>query len=201
MIEKSITNKQSTAFLKKKQKLLLTAARLVIKKGFSAMSMNDLATQVGITKASLYHYYSNKDDIALEIERLNFETVQNIFAGAEENCETGLEKLEYFFLAYSQLMTTPVGAAGVQIASIPHSQELKKRYTVFFKEVDSKVRKYMLEGQKDGSIADMNLKWADFIMFGALHSIPKWYSSKAGLNPEQLANELFEVLMSGFRPR
>ncbi len=197
-----MSDKQNGAFIKKKRKLLNIAARLIMKKGFAAMSMNEIAKGMGITKATLYHYYANKEEIALEIEQLNYEYVQKIFTEAEANYDNGLERLKIFFLGYSKLMTTPTGAAGVQIASIPHSRELKKRYTVYFKQVDSRVRKYIVEGQKDGSISkEIDSKWSDFIMFGALHWIPMWYSSKAELNAEKIADELFNILLKGLGPR
>ena len=197
-----MSDNKNDAFLKKKRKLLNIAARLIMKKGFAAMSMNEIAKGMGITKATLYHYYANKDKIALEIEQLNYEYVNNVFSEAEVNCDNGLERLKYFFVAYSKLMTTPTGAAGVQIASIPHSRELKKRYTVYFKEVDARVRKYIVEGQKDGSITKkIDSKWSDFIMFGALHWIPKWFSSNAELDAEKMGDELFNILLEGLRPR
>jgi len=188
-------------FSSKKQQLLEVAAQLFIKKGFFATSMNEIAAQMGFNKASLYYYCRNKEEIALEIERLNFEYVKNIFLETENIGQNGLEKLRYFFLSYVKLMTTPIGAAGTQIVAVPHSEELAIRAKLLFKEVDNKVRGYIIEGQIDGSIAQISVKWSDFVLFGTLHWIPRWYTSEGSCGPEQLGNELFDVMLKGLLPR
>lgn len=188
-------------FSTKKQQLLEVAAQLIIKKGFFATSMNEIAAQMGINKASLYYYCRNKEEIALEIERLNFEYVTNIFLESENIGQNGLEKLRYFFLNYVKLMTTPIGAAATQIVAVPHSEELAIRAKLLFKEVDNKVRGYIIEGQIDGSIAQISVKWSDFVLFGTLHWIPRWYNREGSCGPEELGNELFDVMLKGLLPR
>ncbi len=46
-----------------KDRILISAKKLFGTSGFSAVSMSDIATDVGITKASLYHFFENKTDI------------------------------------------------------------------------------------------------------------------------------------------
>lgn len=188
-------------FSKKKFKLLEVASGLILKKGFAATSMNDIATQMGFNKAALYYYCRSKEDIALEILKLIHARVETIFSEAEETCGSGLEMLRYFFQNYVQLMTTPMGAAAVQLASLRYSEVLEKRSTELFKAVDNRVKGYIIEGQADGTIAKLNVRWSDFVLFGALHSIPRWYSDQGDLTPEQIAEVLFETLLNGLSPR
>lgn len=188
-------------FSKKKFKLLEVASGLILKKGFAATSMNDIAAQMGFNKAALYYYCRSKEDIALEILKLIHARVETIFSEAEETCGSGLEMLRYFFHNYVQLMTTPMGAAAVQLASLRYSEVLEIRSTELFKAVDNRVKGYIIEGQEDGTIAKLNVRWSDFVLFGALHSIPRWYSDQGDLTPEQIAEVLFETLLNGLSPR
>ena len=48
---------------KTKEKILNVATKLFAKNGFTNTSMNDIANQVKIEKASLYYFYKNKNDI------------------------------------------------------------------------------------------------------------------------------------------
>ena len=50
-------------FSPRKRQILEEAAKLIVKKGYAATSMNDIADQLGIRKASLYHHCKNKDDL------------------------------------------------------------------------------------------------------------------------------------------
>lgn len=50
-----------------KQKIINTAIDLCAKKGFDAVSMQEIADAVGIKKASIYYYFSGKDQILTDV--------------------------------------------------------------------------------------------------------------------------------------
>lgn len=45
------------------QHILQTASRLFMEKGFNPVSMNQVAEQCGVTKATVYYYYSSKTEL------------------------------------------------------------------------------------------------------------------------------------------
>lgn len=50
-----------------KERILLTALRLFARKGYEAVSVSDIAGELGITKGALYRHYANKRDIFTSI--------------------------------------------------------------------------------------------------------------------------------------
>jgi len=50
--------------LKIDRKLIATASELFYRRGFQAVSVDDITTQAGVTKMSLYRYFSSKDGLA-----------------------------------------------------------------------------------------------------------------------------------------
>lgn len=56
-----------SANLDTRVKIEREAANLFNKKGFAATSMSDIAEAVGITKASLYHFFKNKESLYLSL--------------------------------------------------------------------------------------------------------------------------------------
>lgn len=50
-----------------KQNILSAASKLMTKKGVKDTSLADIAKEVGISKGTLYYYYSSKDDIIYDI--------------------------------------------------------------------------------------------------------------------------------------
>lgn len=188
-------------YIKKKQQILQVAAELILKKGFSSTSMNDIASQLGFNKAALYHYCRNKEEIALEIEQINLETVKKIFDEINEKCDSGLDKLRHFYISYAKMMATPFGAAGVQIVAQPISDEFAQRSKLLFKETDDTIRGYINQGQIDGSLAKLDVRWCDFVLFGTLHWMPHWYLEQGNMDPEKLGEEMFNVMLRGLLPR
>lgn len=48
---------------KTKEKIVKTALRLFLQKGFYHVSLQDVATVVGISKPAIYHHFKNKDEM------------------------------------------------------------------------------------------------------------------------------------------
>lgn len=71
-----MTKKEAT-----KSKIRAAAHKCVARFGFEKTTLDDIAKEVGLNKASLYYYYKNKEDIFLEITtdatRQFLETLKN----------------------------------------------------------------------------------------------------------------------------
>src|SRR5437660_2207426 len=46
-----------------KRKLLSAAEKLILKKGFTATTVDDICGVAGLTKGSFFHYFENKDEL------------------------------------------------------------------------------------------------------------------------------------------
>ena len=46
-----------------KEKILMAALRLFAREGYEAVSVSDIAGELGMTKGALYKHYKNKRDI------------------------------------------------------------------------------------------------------------------------------------------
>jgi AcrR family transcriptional regulator len=81
---KKIKNKKNHS-----QNILKTSRKLFIKYNYDAVSMNDIAKSLGITKAALYYYFPGKRDLYLQIIQTDFELFQkNISNITEKKLET-----------------------------------------------------------------------------------------------------------------
>jgi len=47
----------------RRQKIIDTAADLFQKKGYSSTTLDDVAKELGVSKAAIYHYVSRKDEL------------------------------------------------------------------------------------------------------------------------------------------
>jgi AcrR family transcriptional regulator len=79
-----------------KKKIVKAAVNVVRRKGFQSMTVEDIAKEVGVTKAALYLYFENKEDlfnsVMTEGARL-FEEVIECSYGDTDDLDTALENM------------------------------------------------------------------------------------------------------------
>ena len=66
-----------------KRKLLDAAMKLMIGKGFTATTVDEICAEAGLTKGSFFHYFEGKEDLAKVTAKHFYEFQQRMFDGAE----------------------------------------------------------------------------------------------------------------------
>ena len=61
--------------------ILLRAAELFARKGFSAATMNDVAASCDVSKATLYHYYRDKRSLLAQIALAHVQRLEALVRG------------------------------------------------------------------------------------------------------------------------
>jgi AcrR family transcriptional regulator len=64
------TEKKAAPSNERLAEIYRTAAQIILRKGYDATSINDIANAVGMTKAGLYHYINGKKELLFDI--MNF---------------------------------------------------------------------------------------------------------------------------------
>lgn len=110
-----------------KEQLLHEASRMLLKKGLSGFSLQELASSLNLKKASLFHHFPSKGALALELYRFYQESF-NSWVRAHEKLAP-----EKQILAYADELTRwicekqrvcPVGALSLEWQQVP--EELQR---------------------------------------------------------------------------
>lgn len=88
----------------KKQIILEEAAKLIDKVGFKNAKMEDIAKKVGFSKASLYSYFRDKEEIAVNIAGQHLQKFYNKISGLLEMDLTAKDKLELMKNAHMEFI-------------------------------------------------------------------------------------------------
>ncbi len=105
MIEASLIQPVVTRQPSMRSRLLLAAAQLFVKKGYSGASLSEIAAVCNIKKSSLFHHFVSKEAIALEtiamVKRYCddniFQSVYSTGLSLEERKKKFLEGSQHFF--------------------------------------------------------------------------------------------------------
>lgn len=76
--------------------MLSETAILFSHKGYSATSLDDIATRLHITKTAIYHYVKNKNDLLYQCYLRSIEATERCYDEAEQSGKSGLEKLLHY---------------------------------------------------------------------------------------------------------
>jgi AcrR family transcriptional regulator len=80
-LEKKLVRK---ARINNRDKIIETAIKLIGEKGVEGTSLADIAKDVGISKGTLYYYYSSKNDLIFDITKDHMDKISaNIFSMIE----------------------------------------------------------------------------------------------------------------------
>lgn len=183
-------------FAGKRRAVIQSASSAFRRRGYHNTSMVDIAKTLGLTKAALYYYVKNKEEILFESHIMAYDSMDTILA-ASEDVGGGLEQLAGLFRNFVLLLT----ASGVSLLTDVNSlngdwktQVLERRQII-----ERGVIAIVEKGQADGSIRKGDSRLHVFFFMGALNWLNAWYETDGRLTGEIIADHFVEQLKNGIR--
>ena len=181
----------------RKEQIVNTAAKLFKEKGYSAVTMRDLAAEMGIKAASLYNHISSKQDILKDIIiSLAEEFTQGMNIIRTSNSNTIVKLRDIISLHVSITSNNTYGMASLNNDWM-HLEEQLDYYLELRHNYEDNFREILKEGMLSGEIVEMNPETMLFSILSTLRSLYLWIPKKEDLNTSQLSEELSQVLISG----
>lgn len=177
----------------KSEILLREAISAFNKQGYHATSMQEIGRRLGVTKATLYHYFPSKQALLAAAFQHVLEIAFSSLEAAEARGGTGFDKLQYTIQTYI------VSAYGETSPSIiiaeEHALDEERHRDIVEKRdlFECGLRNLVREGIADGSVVPCDPKLAIFTIFGAVNWVPKWFSGTGEWTNSQLATAMSEL--------
>ncbi|MFT5284226.1 MAG: TetR/AcrR family transcriptional repressor of nem operon [Planctomycetota bacterium] len=137
----------------RKQQILELSVELLLVKGFCGFSYQDIASELGITKASIHHHFSSKEALGLALcdlfEALSGEITQTALATGG-----GPKAVVNAFLDHNMEMATmgdrccPAGILQAEYNSLP--PKMQERVDALFTTIHQRVSGMMKTGRELG---------------------------------------------------
>ncbi|MGD0230684.1 MAG: TetR/AcrR family transcriptional regulator [Syntrophorhabdales bacterium] len=188
--DKKLVNKKRSAIAK-------IAAEFFSKKGYAETSMDDIAAAAKLSKGGIYHYFPSKTEVLYFIVD-NFMDI--VLKDLEEDLSTmddGLETVKRVIHRHVELYPKHIAEAKTLINAV-HNLPPKS-----FKRIAAKEKEYFritadaLSGYLGPSVGKNEAKAITFILLGMCNSIYAWYNPHSRVNPKQLSQMMFDLLLDG----
>jgi AcrR family transcriptional regulator len=187
----------------KRRALIHAAARAFNARGYHNTSLDDVAAELGVTRAALYHYIRSKQEILFECHMLTYDLGDQAIAYANLHAQNGLERACLIIRRFIELFNGEMGR--VAVMSEHESLEPKMRALIQKRrdDFDHEFRSIVESGIRDGSIRAIDAKLAVFFAMGAVNWMgTRWYRPDGPLSVEQIAasfEDMFRAAVSADR--
>ncbi|MBW2140014.1 MAG: TetR/AcrR family transcriptional regulator [Deltaproteobacteria bacterium] len=179
--------------------IIKSAKKLFTQYGFNKTSLGDIAKALNLTKASLYHYFSGKEDIFINVIRVEIKElflklllIKNNISSVEDRFKKTIvaHLIEWrSFPLLKDLFAQPPRGQNALIAEL--------RQEIINKEADL-IEEIFIEGQREGHFDIANPKVLAQTVVASIRGIEMssdFFDSKAA--PNQFIDEFVRVMLKG----
>jgi AcrR family transcriptional regulator len=181
----------------RKDEIIKTAAKLFKEKGYSAVTMRDIATAMGIKAASLYNHISSKQEILIDIIISLAEAFTNGMEEIKSSDISSIKKVQAVVKLHVDITAkNPYGMASLNNDWM-HLEKKRDYYLTLRSGYEADFRRILLEGIKRNEITDSNIEVMLFSILSTLRSLYLWIPKKEDVTPDNLSKNLSNVLING----
>lgn len=200
-----------------REDILWAAAEVLRRKGYDATTMKDIAAQVNLTAASLYHHFKNKDFLVLSVLEVGHEMAMERLERIVESEMTAGEKFAAMIRSHIVSITenVAVGAAmvfeirallnvnqGVKNGKRKFQEEYVERRNHFFARRDRFERLFhdtLMAGIDAGEFRPVDAAIVTKTILGAHNWIGVWYREGGRLSGDEVADVMVDFFMSALQ--
>ena len=142
-----------------RQSILDAASKLIAQKGVKNTSLADISKEVGISKGTLYYYYSNKNDIIYDIADIHLKQITEELLSWIDNIEQNIAPEEILKVVFERISTAETrGKLHLYLISdaVTSNEPLKQRFREKYKEwritLEDGLRKVLTNRTADYSV-------------------------------------------------
>ena len=198
---KPVTTKQTTRGSEGVQRfrILESSARLFAHQGFEGTSINEIADEVSLSKATIYHYFPGKEDIYSEII---LDTLDRLFPSvrdAIERKETAATRLVAAMEAHAQFFEDNFWAFTAMLIGFGGIRELNRRaravalrdsYEALFRDI-------ITAGVASGEFRPVDPAVASRAVLSMLNWMVRWYKPGGAKRAREFAQEYAGLIIQG----
>ncbi len=183
----------------REKEILAVAAQLFAQEGFETVAVRHIAEAVGLSKATLYHYFKDKDEI---YARIVIDTLEKICLYVEERVtkgKTNRERLVIFMEATATFFEENIWTATALLLGLgglnqPHQRE-KAAY--WRDRHEQNLRKIIQAGIAENEFRTVNPSVAGRAILSTLNWMGRWYKPDGPTRACEFALEYADLFLDG----
>jgi AcrR family transcriptional regulator len=182
----------------KKNEIIDAALKLFAQQGYHSTTLDEVATVIGVSKATLYYYFRNKEEIIRAILHRSLDRMKQTLEIRKSPLSTR-EKLRQFIEYHVVFASDNAELANItfeQLNILPkRSREVVKRKQ---REVVTFLQNLLQQGIDEGIVSIDDTKMAAFAIIGMCNWAYHWYRPEGKMRPRHIADIYIKLLENGY---
>ena len=185
----------------RKAELLEVATQLFYQKGYAHTTLQDIADRMGFTKAAIYYYARNKEELLVEIyEAIVEPAIGRARELAAASSADGATVFVALIRQHLQTFLHNVEANAVfDVQNFSLSEPARERILHLGRDYHAVLQAVYDAGVADGSIAGGNSTIAVNAVIGMCNSAHRWYRPRGSFGADRVITELVDLVATGIR--
>jgi len=182
--------------LSRKEQIKVIAASLFRKRGYTATSMRDIATEIGMEAPSLYNHIKGKQQILSEI----IMTVAHAFTRGMTEIRTSsissIDQLERIVILHVDITIDHTDAVSMLTKEWVHLEgEVASEFSRLKADYEAQCREVLQACIDEGQLQPVHVDIALFSMLSTLRWLYSWYSYNRSVDRKELEDEMVKLLI------
>lgn len=181
--------------------ILAAAADVLSERGFHAMSLDEIADRLDLTKASLYHYFPSREELVSAcLEALATTANERLRQTAGAVSGTAGERLAMLIRAQLDMVVREYPQmARLFLQPLDWPELYRQRSRALRVEHDGIFRAVVREGITSGEF-EVDEDVAMHNLYGAMNNVPVWFRGRRKKDVEEMAVKVADNLLRLFVP-
>ncbi len=186
------------------EQTLAAAHELFAERGYAAVTMDEIAAAVGVTKPLLYNYFGNKERLYIACMEQAGDSLINTIAEAVGDSANPGDALGAGVGAFFSFLDTDRAAWAVLFdETLPHGGEVFDRVAAYRGRIAELVSGALLAQLPDRSrdAARIEVEALSTALLGAAEALARWWLRTEAISAEDAAELLISTVEPGLRER
>ncbi len=183
----------------RREQILQGAAKVFSKKGYHASTVDEIAKELGLTKASIYYYVRDKSDLLYQLYKRAMELLLESQAEIMARPDSPDQKLRAMIEEYVRIVGGATAMYSVVVLREHNALPPRKRKEIIAlrDQYEQAYRECIQQGIEQGLFEPTDVKMASYVILGALNWIPSWYNPRGTLSKETIGRLFADQLVRG----
>ena len=191
------SNPLGAGSLEERRALVLeTAARRFEAKGYAGTSVDEIARELGITKAAVYHYWGSKEDLLEAIQDRALALLREQLNRLDEEESPYETRLEATVAAYIDAVLENKSFVSVLLRDFVSSERTREKQRAFRHQCRETLEEEIAAGNVRGSDPEV----LTLAIVGLCSTIASWYEPAGRLSPEEIKKVYLGLITHGILP-